>query len=95
MITEKEKMVSDENYEISKRIYKLFKKYKIYNKENIVSNSKIEVKNNISKYNYDELFKNRKKHIYQNSNEHAITEIKKENWFIKIIKKIFKMNKFK
>ena len=95
MITEKEKMVSDENYEISKRIYKLFKKYKIYNKENIVSNSKIEVKNNISKYNYDELFKNRKKHIYQNSNELAITEIKKENWFIKIIKKIFKRHKFK
>lgn len=28
MTTEKEKMISKENYEISKKIYNLFKKYK-------------------------------------------------------------------
>lgn len=88
MITEKEKIISDENYEISKRIYNLFKKYKNYNKENI--DSKVEVNNQVSKFNYEELFKNIKKDVCGNANELAITEIKKENWLIRFIKRLFK-----
>ena len=56
MINEKERTVSIENYEISLRVYKLFKKYQNY--ETNIKNAEIMVK-----YNPDNLFKNRRKVI--------------------------------
>lgn len=86
MITEKEYNVSDENYEISKKIYYLFKKYKDYDK-------KLQEERYAIKYNPDDLFKNRKKNITDSShaNEVAIVEVKKENWIIKLIKRLFRI----
>ena len=56
MINEKERTVSKENYEISLKVYKLFKKYQNY--ETNIKNAEIMVK-----YNPDNLFKNRRKVI--------------------------------
>lgn len=84
MITEKEYKVSDENYEISKKIYYLFKKYKDYDKE-------IQEE----QYNPDDLFKNRKKDItdYSHVNEVALVEVKNENWMIRLIKRLFRIKR--
>lgn len=86
MITEKEHKVSDENYEISKKIYYLFKKYKDYDK-------KLQEESYANKYNPDDLFKNRKKDItdYSQVNEVALVEVKKENWIIRLIKRLFRI----
>lgn len=86
MITEKEHKVSDENYEISKKIYYLFKKYKDYDK-------KLQEELYTNKYNPDDLFKNRKKDItdYSQINEVALVEVKKENWIIRLIKRLFRI----
>ena len=86
MITEKEHKVSDENYEISKKIYYLFKKYKDYDK-------KLQEEPYANKYNPDDLFKNRKKNItnYSQANEVALVEVKKENWIIRLIKRLFRI----
>ena len=56
MINEKERTVSKENYEISLKVYKLFKKYQNY--ETNIKNAEIMVK-----YNPDNLIKNRRKVI--------------------------------
>ena len=56
MINEKERTVSKENYEISLKVYKLFKKYQNY--ETDIKNAEMRVK-----YNPDNLFKNRRKVI--------------------------------
>lgn len=50
MINEKERTVSKENYEISLKVYKLFKKYQNY--ETDIKNAEMMVK-----YNPDNLFK--------------------------------------
>ncbi len=88
MITEKEYKVSDENYEISKKIYFLFKKYKDYDK-------KLQEEQYNVKYNPDDLFKNRKKDItnYSHVNEVALVEAKKENWIIRLIKRLFRIKR--
>ena len=86
MITEKERIVSNENYEISKKIYYLFKKYENYDKQ-------ILEKQNVIHYNPDDLFKNKNTIKLQTKTEEvSLVEIKKDNWFIKFIKKIFKIN---
>lgn len=93
MITEKEKIISNENYEISKKIYDLFKKYKNY-KSNVKDVPIVE------KYNPDDLFKNNRKQVKQaetkvNTDNVSLVEYK-ENIFTKIlnkIKNIFKRNK--
>ena len=86
MITEKERIVSNENYEISKKIYYLFKKYQNYDKQ-------ILEKQNVIHYNPDDLFKNKNTIKLQTKTEEvSLVEIKKDNWFIKFIKKIFKIN---
>ena len=92
MITEKERIVSNENYEISKKLFDLFKKYKNYD-----SNMKKQNLQNIQptgKYNPDDLFKNKKSNNVENEvKELALVETKKEKWYEKIfsfIKKIFK-----
>ena len=54
MISEKERIVSKENYEISLKVYKLFKKYQNY--ETDIKNAEMMVK-----YNPDNLFKKREK----------------------------------
>ena len=86
MITEKEHKVSNENYEISKKIYYLFKKYKEYDK-------KLQEEPYTNKYNPDDLFKNRKKNStdYSQVNEVALVEVKKENWIIRLIKRLFRI----
>lgn len=88
MITEKEHKISDENYEISKKIYFLLKKYKDYDK-------KIQEKQNTVKYNPDDLFKNRKKDVTDcpHVNEVALVEVKKGNWIIRLIKKLFRIKR--
>ncbi|MDO4962929.1 MAG: hypothetical protein Q4E75_02360 [bacterium] len=53
MISEKERNVSKENYEISLKISKLFKKYQNYEE---ITNKKMNVE-----YNPNNLFKNNKK----------------------------------
>lgn len=92
MITEKERIVSNENYEISKKLYNLFKKYKDYDLN--IKNTNIQMKQPIVKYNPDELFKNRKKeYVEKNEKEVALVEVKKEKWYEKLfsfIKNIFK-----
>ena len=42
MITEKERIVSNDNYEISKKLFDLFKKYKNY--DYIMSNTNLKTK---------------------------------------------------
>ena len=83
MVTEREKIVSKQNYEISRKIYNLFKKYKNYESEI----KKVQI---VEKYNPDDLFKNRREIQRQ---EVAIVEVKEQKWYSKIfdfIKKIFK-----
>ncbi len=86
MITEKEYKVSDENYEISKKIYFLFKKNKDYDK-------KLQEELYTIKYNSDDLFKNKKKNVtdYSHVNRVALVEVKKENWIIRLIKRLFRI----
>ena len=87
MINEKERTVSKENYEISLKVYKLFKKYQNY--ETNIKNAEIMVK-----YNPDNLFKNRRKVIYKKIEEVAMIEVKSNNILGKIrdwIKKILKI----
>ena len=92
MITEKESIVSNENYEISKKLFDLFKKYKNY--DYIMSNTNLKTKQSIEKYNPDDLFKNKKsEYLENNKKELVIVNTKKEKWYKKIIsfiKKIFK-----
>lgn len=76
MATEREKIVSEENYEISKKIYNLFKKYKNY--ENEIK--KVQV---VEKYNPDELFKRKEETKIQ---EVAMIEVKEQKWYRKILK---------
>ena len=83
MLTERKKIVSEQNYEISRKIYNLFKKYKNYESE--IKKAQI-----VEKYNPDELFKNKREIQRQ---EVAIMEVKEQKWYSKIfdfIKKIFK-----
>ena len=83
MVTEREKIVSKQNYEISRKIYNLFKKYKNYESEI----KKVQI---VEKYKPDDLFKNRREIQRQ---EVAIVEVKEQKWYSKIfdfIKKIFK-----
>lgn len=87
MINEKERTVSKENYEISLKVYKLFKKYQNY--ETNIKNAEIMVK-----YNPDNLFKNRRKVIDKKIEEVAMIEVKSNNILGKIrdwIKKILKV----
>ena len=87
MINEKERTVSKENYEISLKVYKLFKKYQNY--ETNIKNAEIMVK-----YNPDNLFKNRRKVIDKKIEEVAMIEVKSNNILGKIrdwIKKILKI----
>lgn len=87
MISEKERIVSKENYEISLKVYKLFKKYQNY--ENDIKNAEMMVK-----YNPDNLFKNRRKVKDKEIDEVAMIEVKFNNIFEKIrdwIKKILKI----
>ncbi len=95
MVTEKEKKISDENYEISKKIYNLFKKYRNYNNEN--TDSKIENTTQITEFNYDDLFKNRKKTIENTDEKNNIDNVSliqyRENFFIKFLNKIKKIFK--
>lgn len=87
MISEKERIVSKENYEISLKVYKLFKKYQNY--ENDIKNAEMMVK-----YNPDNLFKNRRKVKDKEIDEVAMIEVKSNNIFEKIrdwIKKILKI----
>lgn len=86
MINEKERTVSKENYEISLKVYKLFKKYQNY--ETNIKNAEIMVK-----YNPDNLFKNRRKVIDKKKEEVAMIEAKSNNilekirdWINKILK---------
>lgn len=86
MINEKERTVSKENYEISLKVYKLFKKYQNY--ETDIKNAEIMVK-----YNPDNLFKNRRKVIDKKKEEVAMIEVKSNNilekirdWINKILK---------
>ena len=83
MISEKKDKISDENYEISKKIYYLFKKYKDYDEKSRKEQYTI-------KYNEDDLFRNRKKEKtdFSNVSEVALVEVKKENWFIRFIKRL-------
>ena len=85
MISEKKDKISDENYEISKKIYYLFKKYKDYDEKSRKEQYTI-------KYNEDDLFRNRKKEKtdFSNVSEVALVEVKKENWIIKFIKRLFR-----
>ena len=87
MINEKERTVSKENYEISLKVYKLFKKYQNY--ETDIKNAEMRVK-----YNPDNLFKNRRKVIDKKIEEVAMIEVKSNNILEKIrdwIKKILKI----
>lgn len=87
MINEKERTVSKENYEISLKVYKLFKKYQNY--ETDIKNAEMMVK-----YNPDNLFKNRRKVIDKKIEEVAMIEVKFNNILEKIrdwIKKILKI----
>ena len=87
MINEKERTVSKENYEISLKVYKLFKKYQNY--ETDIKNAEMMVK-----YNPDNLFKNRRKVIDKKIEEVAMIEVKSNNILEKIrdcIKKILKI----
>ena len=87
MINEKERTVSKENYEISLKVYKLFKKYQKY--ETDIKNAEMMVK-----YNPDNLFKNRRKVIDKKIEEVAMIEVKSNNILEKIrdwIKKILKI----
>ena len=87
MINEKERTVSKENYEISLKVYKLFKKYQNY--ETDIKNAEMMVK-----YNPDNLFKNRRKVIDKKIEEVAMIEVKSNNILGKIrdwIKKILKI----
>ena len=87
MINEKERTVSKENYEISLKVYKLFKKYQNY--ETDIKNAEM-----IVKYNPDNLFKNRRKVIDKKIEEVAMIEVKSNNILEKIrdwIKKILKI----
>ena len=86
MINEKERTVSKENYEISLKVYKLFKKYQNY--ETDIKNAEMMVK-----YNPDNLFKNRRKVIDKKIEEVAMIEVKSNNilekirdWINKILK---------
>ena len=82
MTTEKEKMISKENYEISKKIYNLFKKYKNFESDT----KKVQI---VEKYNPEDLFKTRKEKI---NSEVAIIEVKEQKWYKKIFmffRKIF------
>lgn len=86
MINEKERTVSKENYEISLKVYKLFKKYQNY--ETDIKNAEMMVK-----YNPDNLFKNRRKVIDKKIEEIAMIEVKSNNilekirdWINKILK---------
>ena len=87
MISEKKDKISDENYEISEKIYYLFKKYKNYDEKSREEQYNI-------KYNKDDLFSNRKKDendfLHAHVNEVALVEVKKENWIIKFIKRLFR-----
>ena len=84
MITEKERIVSNENYEISKKIYFLFKKYENYDKQ-------ILEKQNVIHYNPDDLFKNKNTIKFKTKTEEvSLVEIKKDNWFINIFKNLIK-----
>lgn len=83
MITEKESIVSNENYEISKKLFDLFKKYKNY--DYIMSNTNLKTKQSIEKYNPDDLFKNKKsEYLENNKKELVIVNTKKEKWYEKI-----------
>ena len=87
MISEKERIVSKENYEIPLKVYKLFKKYQNY--ETDIKNAEMMVK-----YNPDNLFKNRRKVIDKKIEEVAMIEVKSNNILEKIrdwIKKILKI----
>lgn len=87
MINEKERTVSKENYEISLKVYKLFKKYQNY--ETDIKNAEMMVK-----YNPDNLFKNRRKVIDKKIEEVAMIEVKSNNIWEKIrdwINKILKI----
>ena len=87
MISEKERIVSKENHEISLKVYKLFKKYQNY--ENDIKNAEM-----MDKYNPDNLFKNRRKVKDKEIDEVAMIEVKSNNIFEKIrdwIKKILKI----
>lgn len=87
MIKEKERTVSKENYEISLKVYKLFKKYQNY--ETDIKNAEMMVK-----YNPDNLLKNRRKVIDKKIEEVAMIEVKSNNILEKIrdwIKKILKI----
>jgi len=78
----KEKNVITENYEISKKIYYLFKKYDNYAYEQ-------------DKYNYDNLFKNRK-YNRENACLQSLTVVEyKESIIKKIIRKIKNLFNFK
>ena len=82
MTTEKEKMISKENYEISKKIYNLFKKYKNFESDT----KKVQI---VEKYNPEDLFKTRKEKI---KSEVAIIEVKEQKSYKKIFmffRKIF------
>ena len=87
MVTEKEKKVSDENYEISKKIYNLFKKYRRYNNDSKIKNTP-----QFNEFNYDDLFKNRKKTIENTNEKNNIVSASlieyKENFFTKFLNKI-------
>lgn len=88
MITEKEHKVSNENYEISKKIYYLFKKYKNYDK-------KLQEEPYRNKYNPDNIFRSKQKKLEVVPVEEQIelVEYKKQKWYQKIfniIKGIFK-----
>lgn len=87
MIKEKERTVSKENYEISLKVYKLFKKYQNY--ETDIKNAEMMVK-----YNPDNLLKNRRKVIDKKIEEVAIVEYKKDSIFERFknfIKKILRI----
>lgn len=99
MITEKEKIILDENYEISKKIYNLFKKYRNYTNEN--ANSRVVDNNKAFQYNYDDLFKKnivktQQAEIKENTDNISLIPYK-ENIFTRFynrIKRIFKVKKF-
>lgn len=74
MISEKERIVSKENYEISLKIYKLFKKYQNY--ETDIKNAEMMVK-----YNPDNLFKKREQVTDKKTEKVAIVEYKKDSIF--------------
>ena len=70
MFTEKEYIVSDDNYEISKKIHYLFKKYENYGRFNFQD------KQPMMEYNSNDLFKDRKKDVDKNSNVNNVGLVK-------------------